>query len=134
MRAKRSLLLCLITLIAALPLVAHHSFAREYDSRLPVTLKGTVTMLDFTNPHSWLYIDVKDNKGMTIAWGIELGNMIDLRNQGWSKTTVKPGVEVSIDAFRAKNGSNTANARSVKLSDGRVLFTAGSAMSPQTKK
>jgi len=134
MLAKRALLFCLITLIAATPVVAHHSFAREYDSRNPVTLKGAVTMLDFKNPHSWLYIDVKDTKGMTVAWGIELGPMIDLRNQGWSKTTLKPGIEVAIDAFRAKNGSHTANARSVKLSDGRVLFTAGSAMSPQTKK
>jgi hypothetical protein len=134
MRAKRALLLSLVILITATSAVAHHSFAREYDSRNPVSLKGTVTMLDFTNPHSWLYIDVKDNKGMTISWGIELGPMIDLRHQGWSKTTLKPGIEVAIDAFRAKNGSNTANARSVKLSDGRVLFTAGSAMPPQTKK
>ncbi len=133
MKLKPSLLLGLLLILSAIPILAHHSFAREYDGK-SISLKGSVTMLDFVNPHSWLYIDIKDAKGQTVSWGIELGPMQELKRQGWSKTTLKPGVEVSIEAFPAKNGSKTANARTVKLSDGRTLFTAGSAMSPQTKK
>jgi hypothetical protein len=91
-------------------------------------------MLDFVNPHSWLYINVKDTKGKIVSWGIELGPVRDLQLQGWNKNSLKAGTEVAIEGFLAKNGSKTANARIVKLPDGRTLFTAGSSLSPQTKK
>jgi hypothetical protein len=134
MRLKTTLFLGVFILLAAVPVIAHHSFATEYDSSKSVTLKGSVTMLDFVNPHSWLYINIKDSAGKVVSWGIELGPIRDLQHQGWSKTTLMPGTEVSIEAFLAKNGSKTANAKMVKLADGRTLFAAGSAMSPQTKK
>jgi len=134
MKFKLTFSLSLGILLSAIPVLGHHSFAREYDGSKPITLKGSVTMLDFVNPHSWLYIDIKDAKGTTVSWGIELGPMHDLKLQGWSKITLKPGTKVAIEGFPAKNGSNTANARTVNLSDGQTLFTAGSAMSPQTKK
>ena len=91
-------------------------------------------MLDLVNPHSWLYVNVKDAKGALISWGIELGPIRDLQLQGWDKTTVKPGTEVSVEGFQAKNGGNTVSARAVKLADGKMLFATGSGMAPQTKK
>lgn len=134
MRVKPTLLLGLLMLLAAVPVLAHHSFATEYDSGKPVALKGSVTMLDFVNPHSWLYINVKDAAGKVVSWGIELGPIRDLQLQGWDKNSLKPGTEVSIDGFLSKNGSKTANAKSVKLPNGKTLFASGSGMSPQTKK
>lgn len=133
MRPKPILLLGLLLLLAAVPVLAHHSFATEYDSSKTINLKGSVMMIDFANPHSWLYINVK-NGNMTVSWGIELGPMRDLQLQGWNKDSVKPGTEVAIEGFLAKNGSKTANAKTVKLPDGRTLFASGSALFPQTKK
>jgi hypothetical protein len=134
MKIKPTLLLAVFILLTAIPILAHHSFATEYDTNKPVVLKGSVMMLDFVNPHSWLYINVKDTKGKVVSWGIELGPIRDLQLQGWDKTTVKPGVEVAIEGFPAKNGSKTVSAKSVKLPDGRTLFANGQGMSPQTKK
>ena len=134
MRIKPTLLLGVLVLLAAVPAVAHHAFATEYDTGKAVTLKGSVMMLDLVNPHSWLYINVKDAKGKLVSWGIELGPIRDLQLQGWDKTSVKPGIEVSIEGFPAKNGSKTISAKSVKLPDGKTLFAAGSGMAPQTKK
>jgi len=134
MKTKPTLLLGVLVILCAVPLFAHHSFATQYDKDNPITLKGSVTMLDFVNPHSWLYIHVKDAKGTLISWGIELGPIRDLQVQGWDKTTVKPGTEVAIEGFPAKNGSKTVSAKSVRLPDGRTLFAAGSGMAPQTKK
>jgi hypothetical protein len=134
MRSKPSLLLGVLVILSAVPLFAHHSFATQYDKDNPITLKGSVTMLDLVNPHSWLYINVKDAKGALISWGIELGPIRDLQVQGWDKTTVKPGAEVAIEGFPAKNGSKTVSAKTVTLPDGRTLFATGSGMAPQTKK
>lgn len=134
MRTKPTLLLGFFIILAAVPVLAHHAFATEYDTGRPVTLKGSVMMLDFVNPHSWLYINVQDANGKLVSWGIELGPVRDLQLQGWNKNSLKAGTEVSIEGFLAKNGSKTANAKTVKLPDGRTLFTAGSALSPQTKK
>ena len=134
MRTKPTLLLGLFILMTAAPVLAHHSFATEYDTGKPVALKGSVMMLDFVNPHSWLYINVKDRSGKLMSWGVELGPVRDLQLQGWTKNSLKAGTEVSIEGFLAKDGSKTANAKTVKLPDGRTLFTNGSALSPQTKK
>ena len=134
MRTKPALLLGVFVFLSAVPLFAHHSFATQYDKDNPITLKGSVTMLDLVNPHSWLYVHVKDAKGALISWGIELGPIRDLQVQGWDKTTVKPGIEVAIEGFPAKNGSKTVSAKTVRLPDGRTLFATGSGMAPQTKK
>jgi Family of unknown function (DUF6152) len=134
MKTWPTFVLGVLLIVSAAPLLAHHSFATQYDKDNPITIKGSVMMLDLVNPHSWLYVNVKDAKGALVSWGIELGPIRDLQLQGWDKTTVRPGTEVAIEGFPAKNGSKTVSAKSVKLSDGRTLFASGSGMAPQTKK
>ena len=119
-------LLALVLLFATVPVFAHHSFAAEYDVKQPVTLKGVVTKVDWLNPHIYLYVDVKDANGSTVNWSVEGATPNSLYRLGWRKDTLKPGDPVTIDAFRAKDGSSTANARNVLLPDGRKVF-AGSA-------
>jgi hypothetical protein len=99
-----------------LVLFLHHSFAAEFDSTKPVELKGTVTRLDWTNPHAWIYIDVKDANGKVSHWACTL-----TRN-GWSRDSVKRGDVIIVNGFRAKDGSNLANARTVRLGDGKPIF------------
>jgi hypothetical protein len=124
---RRALLLAsFFALLAALPLAAHHSFAAEYDGSKPVTLKGKVTKVDWVNPHSWIYIDVVGDDGKVANWSCETAPPNGLYRQGWRRDTLKPGDEVSIDGFLAKDGSHTMTARSVQTSDGKRLF-AGSA-------
>jgi len=118
--------LALGLLVAAMPLLAHHSFAAEYDDKKPVSIKGTVTKVEWANPHIWFYVDVKDAVGKVEHWQCEGGPPNMLVRQGWKKDSLKPGDEVSVEGFRAKDGSNTANSRSVTLTDGRKVF-AGSA-------
>lgn len=109
-------------------LLAHHSFAAEFDSARPVTLTGIVTKVEWTNPHTWFYIDVQDEKtGATKRWGLEMGSPNALTKLGWTRTTLKTGDSVTVDGYLAKSGQPKANAKSVKLSDGRDLLAASSA-------
>lgn len=108
------------------PAIAHHSFAAEYDVTKPVTLTGTVTKVEWLNPHMKLYIDVKDQSGNVANWELELGSPNGLMRMGWTHHTLKPGDTVIVDGTKAKDGSNLANVKTVKLPDGRKLF-AGSA-------
>lgn len=126
MKATYSLLCAGLLLGLAAPLFAHHSFAAEFDDKQPVALKGTVTKVEWLNPHVWLYIDVKDASGAVQHWQCEGGAPNGLTRQGWSKSTLKAGDEISIEGFRAKDATNTCNSRSVKLPDGRKVF-AGAA-------
>jgi hypothetical protein len=105
----------------------HHSFTAEFDQTKPITLKGTVTKVLFENPHTYVYIDVKDADGKVENWAIEGGSTVVLYRQGWRKDTVKPGDTVTIMGYRAKNGSNLASSKKVILPDGREVFggTAG---------
>src|ERR1700689_1986272 len=105
-------------LLLALPLLAHHSFAAEYDSTKPVTLKGTVTKFDWVNPHSRLFVDVKDDAGTVTAWEFETGNPTVMQRNGWKRDTLKPGDTVVVTGFRAKDGANIAAASSVSTTDG----------------
>jgi hypothetical protein len=105
---------------------AHHSFAAEFDDKQPVKLDGTVVKFDFMNPHSWIYMEVKNPDGATVRWSVETGSTNALFRRGWRKESLRPGDHITIDAFRAKDGSNTANASTVKLPDGRQVSAASS--------
>jgi hypothetical protein len=111
-----------LLLLAAVPVLAHHSFAAEYDATKSVAVKGTVTKVEWLNPHMWIYFDVADN-GNVAHWQCEGGAPNSLIRQGWGKNTLKPGDQISVEGFRAKDGTNTCNSRSVILSDGRKLFS-----------
>src|SRR5947207_15937956 len=103
---------------------AHHSFAAEFDSSKPVMLNGIVTKVDWTNPHVWFFVNVKDDAGKTTNWGFEMGPPHLLQGQGWSRTTMKIGDTVTVAGTLAKNGSNRGNARSVTTPDGKRLGAA----------
>ena len=118
----------LIALIAAAaPLLAHHAFAAEFDVNAPVKVKGTVTKVDWVNPHAWIYVDVKDAAGNVTNWHFELGPPNALFRLGWKKDAIAKGTEVEISGFRAKNQENVGNGRSIILPDGKELFSGGSA-------
>ena len=112
--------------LCAGPALAHHSFAAEYDSAKSVSLTGTVTKVEWMNPHARFYIDVKDESGKVTNFELELGSPNGLMRRGWTRNSMKPGDVVTVQGSMAKDGSNLANARTVKLADGRNLF-AGSA-------
>jgi len=112
--------------LAAAPAFAHHSFAAEYDSAKPVTLKGTVTKMEWMNPHARFYVDVKDESGAVTNWELELGSPNGLMRRGWTRNSLKPGDSVIIEGYLAKDGSKLANARQVTLSDGRKIFAGSS--------
>src|SRR5215469_10679928 len=118
--------LAIVLGVAALPAMAHHSFAAEYDSAKPVTLTGTVTKVEWMNPHARFYLDVKDESGKVTNWEFELGSPNGLMRRGWTRNSLKEGDTVTVAGSLAKDGSKLANARTVKLSDGKEVF-AGSA-------
>lgn len=116
----------LLALAVCLPLAAHHSFSAEFDDKKSVTFDGTVVKFEFMNPHSWISVDVKNADGAVTRWAVETGSTNALFRRGWRKDSLRPGDHVTIAAFRAKDGSNTANANSVKLPDGREVSAASS--------
>ena len=126
MKATLPLLFAGLLIGAAASAFAHHSFAAEFDATKPVNLKGAITKVEWLNPHVWLYLDVKDESGAVTHWQCEGGATNGLTRQGWSKSTLKPGDEISIEGFRAKDATNTCNSRSVKLPDGRTVFVGNS--------
>ena len=119
-------LLAFLMIASVVPVWAHHSFAAEFDDKKPVTLDGTVVKFEFMNPHSWISLDVKNADGSVTHWAVETGSTNALFRRGWRKESLRAGDRVTIDAFRAKDGSNTANASTVKLPDGRQVSAASS--------
>jgi hypothetical protein len=113
-------------LMAAAPLAAHHSFAAEYDADKPLQVTGTVTKIEWTNPHARIYIDVKDEKGVVTNWNVELGGPLQLNRLGWKRDSVKVGDQIKVDGYMAKDGSKMANARNVVFADGRKVFSGSS--------
>lgn len=121
-----SLLGLTLVLACAARVGAHHSFAAQYDANKPVTLVGTVTKVEWTNPHARFYVDVKDDKGAVTNWNLELASPNVLRRNGWTRTALNVGDEVTVEGSSAKNGTKMANARVVKLADGRRVFAGSS--------
>lgn len=121
-------------LMSAVPLAAHHAFAAEFDVNQPVKVKGTITKVEWVNPHAWLYVDVKGDDGKVANWRFELGAPNAMIRLGWRKESVPAGLEVSITGFRAKSGDNVGNGRSIILPDGKELFSGGSGPGSEGKK
>jgi len=105
---------------------AHHAFTAEFDASQPIVLKGVVSKAEWVNPHSWVYLDVKDSAGKTTTWAIECGAPNALLRRGWNKNSLPVGSEIVVDGFRAKNGSPTANAKDITTADGKKLFMGSS--------
>jgi len=119
---------------AAAPVFAHHSFAAEFDASKPINLTGSLTKLDWINPHARLFIDVKGSDGKVANWEIELGPPAILLRNGWTKNSVKAGDMLTVTGSLAKDGTNLANARAVTLADGTKVFAGSSAENQQTNQ
>jgi Na+-transporting NADH:ubiquinone oxidoreductase subunit NqrF len=131
MTTKAARLIVLAGLLAgSRPVDAHHAFSAEFDADKPVKLTGSVTKLDWTNPHAWIYLEVKDASGKVANWGFELASPNGLMRNGWTRFSLKPGDIVTVEGSRAKNGSTNANAQVVVSSSGQRLF-AGAGDAPQ---
>src|SRR5438045_9799367 len=128
MRTKLSVMIAgLGLLLAAVPVLAHHSFAAEFDAKKPVKLRGTVTKMEWINPHTWIYLDVKKPDGTVEEWMVEAGTPNTLLRRGFTKDSLKAGTEVLVDGYQSKDGSLRANGRDLTLPNGQTLFLGSSA-------
>ena len=116
----------LLVTAAAVPVVAHHSFAAEFDAKKPVKLRGTVIKMEWINPHSWIHIAVKNDDGTTSTWMVEGGAPNALIRRGWNRNSLPPGTEILVEGFQAKDGANRANGRDITFPDGKKLFVGSS--------
>src|SRR5438477_1106871 len=130
----RTKLLALITgigfLMAAVPVWAHHAFAAEFDSSKPVKFRGTVTKMEWINPHAWIHIDVKGDDGKVTPWMVEAAAPNALLRRGWNKNSLPPGTEILVEGYQAKDGQNRANGSVITFTDGKKLFVGSSAGDP----
>ena len=127
MRKYAGVLIAGLTLLAgAIPVMAHHSFAAEYDSNKTITITGTVTKVEWLNPHARFYVDQKGADGKLVNWNFELGAIPTLLKRGWRKNSLKEGDQVTVEGYRAKDSSFSASALKVSLPDGRKVFAGSS--------
>jgi hypothetical protein len=126
MSSRSFALLAALAMAPAISVEAHHSFSAEYDRDKPIKLTGTVTKLEWTNPHARIYVDVKDDAGWVVNWDFELGPPNGLMRRGWNRNSLQQGHIVTIDGFVSKLQPNVANARTVLLADGRQVFAGSS--------
>ena len=122
MRRESFLMAAGLLVLAAASVSAHHAFAAEFDKDKPVTLKGTVTKMEWINPHAWIYIDVKNTDGSVTNWMVEAGAPNALLRRGWTKASLLPGTEILVEGYQAKDGANRANGRDITFKDGKKLF------------
>jgi len=119
-----------LALLAAAPARAHHAFAAEFDSEKPIKLKGTVTKMEWINPHAWIHIDVKDENGTVTNWMIEAAAPNALLRRGWNKNSLPAGTEILVEGFQAKDQSNRANGSVITFTNGKKLFVGNAAGDP----
>ena len=131
-RVMSAAVLLLGLALGALPILAHHSFAAEYDSNKPVKVSGVVTKVEWLNPHIWFYVDEKTSDGKVAHWAFSGGAPGQLMRRGITKDVIQPGMMIEVEGFRAKDGSDNANGTKVTFPDGRQVFTAS--QEPDSKK
>lgn len=119
-----------LMVLAAAPVWAHHAFAAEFDADKPVKFKGTVTKMEWINPHAWIHIDVKGDDGKTTSWMIEAAAPNALLRRGWNKNSLPAGTEILVEGYQAKDGTNRANGSVITFTDGKKLFVGSSAGDP----
>jgi hypothetical protein len=124
----------LLVAAAAVPVIAHHSFAAEFDAKRPVKMTGTVVKMEWINPHSWIHIDVKKADGKVERWMVEGGAPNALLRRGWNKNSLPEGTEIVVEGFQAKDGSNRANGRDITFPDGKKLFVGSSGIGAPDEK
>jgi hypothetical protein len=122
----KSVAVIILGLLTASPVVAHHSFTAEFDETKPVKLVGTITEMRWSNPHGWIYIDVKGPDGKVVNWACETGSVNGLYRRGWRKEDLPVGTTLTVEGWAARNGSPTMNSQSLLLPDGRRLFAGSS--------